>query len=348
MAVQRVDPDTGEPIANGRVQVRGDRLGHGAAGALERLADQPRILAADIEQLAPGFPLLRSGHCLRGYSLTLGTLGAVRALYVDLDGTLLGPGGGLFRDADKAFTLQGARAVEACTRAGVEVVVTTGRRPTTAIEIARLLGQTSAVFEMGAGFTLDDERHWLTGEWQPTDERNIYDQIDDSGAPALLLEHFAGRLEPHHPWTAHREVSHLMRGLVDVGEADALLAENGLGSLVLLDNGSVHRRSPALAALPYVRCYHLVPAGVSKAAGVLAHARARGYEVEDCVAVGDSREDLRIAENVGTFWLVANGLEKDESLASGLPANVRVTEGSFGAGVYEAVVSTLAARGAPL
>lgn len=286
------------------------------------------------------------GH--RGYSLTLGTLGAVRALYVDLDGTLLGPGGGLFRDAEKAFTLMGAKAVEACSRAGVEVVVTTGRRPTGAIEIARLLGQTSAVFEMGAGFMIDDERHWLTGEWQPRPERNIYDQIEDAGAPALLLEHFAGRLEPHHPWTAYREVSHLLRGLIDVEEAGALLAENGFGSLELLDNGFVHRRSPALADLPYIRCYHLVPAGVSKAAGVLAHARARGYAPEDCIAVGDSREDLRIADHVQTFWLVANAVAKDEALGNGLPANVRITEGSYGAGVYEAVVSTLAARGAPL
>lgn len=272
----------------------------------------------------------------------------MRALYVDLDGTLLGPGGSLFRNADKAFSLLGARALEACDRAGVEVIVTTGRRPTGAIDLARLLGQTSAIYEMGAGYVIEDEKHWLTGEWQPTVDRNIYDQIEDSGAPALLLEHFAGRLEPHHPWTAYREVSHLLRGLIDVEEADALLAENGLGTLQLLDNGFVHRRSEALAALPYIRCYHLVPTGVSKAAGVQAHARARGYSVEDCVAIGDSREDLRIADHVKTFWLVANAVEKDETLARDLPANARIAEGSYGDGVYEAVVTTLATRGAAL
>jgi phosphoglycolate phosphatase-like HAD superfamily hydrolase len=74
--------------------------------------------------------------------------------------------------------------------------------------------------------------------------------------------------------------------------------------------------------------------------------RARGYAREECVAVGDSREDLTAAEAVGTFWLVANGLERDPTIQEALArvANARVAEESFGAGVYEAVLTTLAAR----
>lgn len=259
---------------------------------------------------------------------------------MDLDGTLLGPGGGLFLDAEKRFTLAGARALEACARAGVEVIVTTGRRNEGAAVIARLLGQTSAVFEAGAGILIDGEETWLTGEWQHRDDRTIFQQIEDAGAPQLLLEHYSGRLEPHTPWTSNREVSHLLRGLIDVGEANALLADNGFSSLRLLDNGMVHRRTEALAALPHLRCYHLVPAIVSKANGVAAHMRARGYAPQDCVAVGDSREDLEIAAVVGAFWLVANA----PAIGADLPPNVRVAEESYGAGVYEAVVTTLAAR----
>ena len=47
---------------------------------------------------------------------------AIRCVYTDLDGTLLGRGASLFRDAGGAFTLLPARALEACHRAGVEVV----------------------------------------------------------------------------------------------------------------------------------------------------------------------------------------------------------------------------------
>jgi hypothetical protein len=60
----------------------------------------------------------------------------LRCVYVDLDRTLLGAAGSLLHDADGAFTLLGARALEACDRAGVEPVVH-GEDPG---EAARLLG----------------------------------------------------------------------------------------------------------------------------------------------------------------------------------------------------------------
>lgn len=347
MTVERLDPHPGEAVADNRMQVGRDRNGHGATGALIGLADEALVRTAGIQQVTPWLAGCRCGHQERagivtgaGYRAGPDTLTEVRALYVDLDGTLLGPGGNLFSDADGAFTLQGAKAVEACARAGAEVVVTTGRRAAGAFEIARLIGQMSAVFEAGAGYMLDGEEHWITGEWQPKDGATIFQQVEDAGAPALLLDSYPGRLEPHTPWTLNREVSHLFRGLVDVDEANALLAANDLASLRLLDNGEAHRRSPALADLPYLRCYHLVPATVSKAAGVAAHARARGYAPEDCIAVGDSREDIQMAAVVGSFWLVANA----PAIGEELPANARIAEATYGAGVYEAVVTTLAMR----
>ena len=64
-----------------------------------------------------------------------------------------------------------------------------------------------------------------------------------------------------------------------------------------------------------VHAYHLIPAGASKARAVARHMQARGYSPEECIAVGDSREDMDAAEVVGTFWLVANALERDPTLA---------------------------------
>ena len=89
--------------------------------------------------------------------------------------------------------------------------------------------------------------------------------------------------------------------------------------------------------------YHLVPKQVSKAAAVTGHARARGYDPRECIAVGDSIEDLEVAAAVGRFFLVANGPEHDAGLRAALPNwdNVTVTESSMGDGFYEAVVSSL-------
>jgi hydroxymethylpyrimidine pyrophosphatase-like HAD family hydrolase len=267
----------------------------------------------------------------------------MRCLYVDMDGTLLGPGGAIVLDADKAFTLLGVRAVEACARVGAEVVLMSGRRRVQVAEDARLLAQTSYIFELGACVVLDGEEHWLTGGWRPG-ERTIHEQITDTGIPELLLERYEGRLEYHAPWHHGREVSHLMRGLVDERELNDLFAQQGHPDLRIVDNGVVHRRSPALEALPTVHAYHLLPAGASKANAVAAHMQARGYAPEECLAVGDSREDLDVARHVGSFWLVANAVTKDATIKDEVRryGNVRIAEEPHGPGVYEAVVTTLA------
>jgi hypothetical protein len=79
--------------------------------------------------------------------------------------------------------------------------------------------------------------------------------------------------------------------------------------------------------------------------------RARGVSLglrrEDCIAVGDSREDLGVAPHVATCWLVANAIERDPTIREAiaqLDGTVRVTENGYGPGVYEAVVTTLAER----
>ena len=266
----------------------------------------------------------------------------MRCLYLDLDSTLLGRGASMLHDGEGKVTIDGVRAVQACLRANVEVVLMSGRRRAQLAEDSRLLGQSSYIFEAGACVVLEGEEHWLTGELLPG-ELTIAEQIERSGAPALLLEHYQGRLEYHEPWHVEREVSHLFRGLVDAVEVDRVLIEHGHENLRLVDNGVVNRRSQALAALPHVRGYHLVPAGASKAAAVAFHRRARGYERADTFAVGDSREDLACASEVDAFWLVANALQRDPSMREAIAShrNVRVTEAGHGRGVYEAVVATL-------
>jgi HAD superfamily hydrolase (TIGR01484 family) len=271
---------------------------------------------------------------------------ALRCLYVDLDGTLLGPDASLVTGADGRFSLLGARALEACARAEVEVVIYSGRKQSSVFEAARLIGSRSYIFELGCGLMLDGELEWLTDGVEPSESAGtIYDQIEASGAPALLMERFAGRLEPHTPWSRLRDVSHLYRGDVSLDEASAALTDAGLDWLRLVDNGVIPE-ARALGILPeleIVRAYHLVPAGSSKARAVARHMQARGYTRSECIAAGDSREDLSTAPVVGTFWLMANALERDPSLgasASQMPG-VRVATEGFGAGVYEAVVTTL-------
>jgi phosphoglycolate phosphatase len=255
----------------------------------------------------------------------------IRCVYTDLDGTLLGRGASLFRTAEGDFTLLAARALEACHRAGVEVVIKSGRRRAQVMEDARLLGQSSYIFEVGSAIVIDGETTFLTGDFRPRDGNSVHDQIAATGAPELLLGRYDGRLEYHAPFHLGREVSHVFRGSVDAREANELLAAEGHSDLRLVDNGEI---------APGTHTFHLIPAGVSKAAAVAAHMRARGYAREECIAVGDSREDLDVARVVGRLFLVANAVAGD---TSAFP-NVERTEAAMSEGFYEAVIRTLAER----
>jgi hypothetical protein len=266
-----------------------------------------------------------------------------------MDGTLLGPDASLLTGADGRFSLSAVRALEACARAGAEVVLFSGRKQSSVFEAARLMGCSAYIFELGCGLVLDGELEWLTDGLEPSAEAgSIFDQIEASGAPALLMEHFAGRLEPHTPWSAVRDVSHLFRGDLDRAEAGAVLEAAGLGWLRVVDNGVIPeaRAFGLMPQLPLVRAYHLIPAGSSKSRAVARHMQARGYAPEDCIAAGDSREDLEAASVVGAFWLPANALERDPTLEADAlrQPRVRVASEGYGAGVYEAVVTTLAER----
>ncbi|MFY9265525.1 MAG: HAD hydrolase family protein [Solirubrobacterales bacterium] len=270
---------------------------------------------------------------------------SLRCLYVDLDGTLLGHGASLFHDGDRRVTNSGARAIEACLRAEVEVCIFSGRREAQVHEGARLFGQTSYIFEVGCGVHVDGETEWMTGGMLPTGDQNIYQQIEARGVPALLLAEFADRLEYHAPWHLDRDVSHLFRGWLDTAEADRLLADRGHGDLRLVDNGRIRRKSERLAH-EHLHAYHLIPRVASKAAGVSRHMQIRGYRPDEVIAAGDSVEDLEVANVVGRFFLMRNAVEKNPDIRALLPAyaNATVTEERYGAGVYEAVVETLMDR----
>ena len=266
----------------------------------------------------------------------------LRAAYLDLDGTLLGRGASLLHDADGDFTLLGARALEACARAEVEVVPYSGRRQSTLLHDARMLGLRSYIFEAGCGLVLDGELEWLTDGLEPRDGKTIHEQIEESGAPALLLEHYAGRLRDL------RAVALRPRGLPPLprrrrstpsrptrcwsSTASATCASSTTGS--------------CRASMGDGRAYHLIPRAASKARAVARHMQARGYAPEEVIAVGDSREDLGAAARRRHVLARRQRARARAGAArgDGAFANVRVAEASHGAGVYEAVITTLAER----
>ena len=254
------------------------------------------------------------------------------AVYTDLDGTLFGPGSSLFADGDGRVTTAAADAVAALHRAGVALVPMSGRTRPQVREAARILGSRDFIAELGGLLSLDGGREVVRPAVGPSVEA-----VARSGAPALLLESFPGRLEPHGPWAFEpREVTMLFRGLVDPAEARRVLDGAGHLGLELRDNGAIEGRYPGLR-VEEVHAYHLLPREVSKAVAVAEHIRRRNLSPAECLVVGDSSSDAEVGPHVGAVCIVANGA----AAVGPLDADVYLTDRGYGDGFAEAVRALL-------
>jgi hydroxymethylpyrimidine pyrophosphatase-like HAD family hydrolase len=259
-------------------------------------------------------------------------------LFSDVDGTLVGRDGSLLADLDGRPTLAAADALVAAHRAGLEVVLVSGRTAVQLREAGRLLGTRDAIAELGTVLVRGREVELQWGQ-APRDLGDCpAEALERSGALAAVLEGFAGRIEPHTPWHLGRRGTFLLRGQVDPATADDLLAGRGLGWARLLDNGRLRGGYPHLGPGP-THAYHLLPAGVSKAGTAAAYLAGRGLHPTRAAAVGDSPADLQLAGVVGAMFLVANGAWAAPDGGQGAP--VIVTPSPAGQGWAEAVAALL-------
>jgi len=272
-------------------------------------------------------------------------LRAVRYVYTDLDGTLLGPGGSIFTSPGGGLTLDPAATLVAGLGAGLEVVPISGRNKWQLLGDVRLLGLDDYIAEAGCLIVRDrmKEEIPVAGGFGPG-EGSVFDRILSSGALELLAREFPGRIEPHDPWNEDRDFSHVLRGNVNLARANSALTTLDL-PISLIDNGIIHPRSHTLAGVDEIHAYHLLPAGAGKAGALALDLSLRRATPAEAIAVGDSASDLELASHVEAFFLVANGA-RDESLAARAARldNVYVTAGEMGLGWAEAVRSVLHAR----
>jgi hydroxymethylpyrimidine pyrophosphatase-like HAD family hydrolase len=270
-----------------------------------------------------------------------------RIVYTDLDGTMVGPRGSFWHAADGRMTAEPATALLELHRAGVPLVLVSGRTPAQLLEAARIFAADGMIAELGSlvSWRGGRETHLLTGEL-PAEHagRAPVDVMAQLGVVEALFARHPGRLEWHAPWHADHSADALLRGLVDPAVVDAELAELGAGWLTLKDNGAIpasRRMTLAPEALP-PRVYHLMPRGISKGAAIAWDLRRRGLDPADAVAIGDSVSDLEMASSVGRLWITANGAATDGMAArlATLP-DVAVTDAPMGEGWAQAVRASL-------
>jgi hydroxymethylpyrimidine pyrophosphatase-like HAD family hydrolase len=245
------------------------------------------------------------------------------------------------------MTAQPAAALLELHRAGVPLVLVSGRTPMQLLEAARIFAADGMIAELGSlvAWNGGRETHLLAGALpEQYAGRAPVEVMAELGVVDALFARHPGRLEWHAPWHADHSADALLRGLVDPAEVDAELAELGAGWLTLHDNGAIpasRRMTLAAEALP-PRVYHLMPRGITKGAAIAWDLRRRGIDPADAVAIGDSVSDLEMASAVGRLWIIANGAATD-GMAQRLAAlpGVAVTDAPMGDGWAQAIHASL-------
>jgi hypothetical protein len=260
---------------------------------------------------------------------------------------MVGPRGSFWHTAARDLTADPAGALLDLHRAGVTLVLVSGRTHPQLVEAARIFAADGAIAELGALVSWNAGREiQLLGGAVPASYagRTPMSVMAELGVVEQLLAAHPGRLEWHEPWHAEHTADALLRGRVDPLAVDAELAELGAGWLTLKDNGAIpatSRMGLAAEALP-PRVYHLMPRGISKGAAIAWDLQRRGLTPDDAVAIGDSVSDLEMAPAVRQLWITANGAAV-EGMAARLAAvpNATVTDRPMGEGWAQAVHASL-------
>lgn len=256
----------------------------------------------------------------------------VRYVITDADGTM-------FTGAKATVNTAGEPSAELVetlvelTKAGVGVIPCTGRNRAMIQEDARVLGFPGWIAEMGGVLctrqSSNPEWHYFTGT-MPYDEasgKTPHDAICETGVIDEMLARWPGHLETYHDngiGFEYREVTVALRGDAPEDDIQDMLDHSGL-PLYLSDNGMVDHISGASelvcdhARPEGIHTYHITPAGVSKGSGILRFIELAGLEPDEVLGAGDSPADCVIADAVGTFLFMCNGLgheRAEEELAA--------------------------------
>jgi HAD superfamily hydrolase (TIGR01484 family) len=239
----------------------------------------------------------------------------IKVLYTDLDGTLLNDTGCLIKDVEGKFFYDALSLFKKIEDKGWDIVLVSGRSRVQLRYNAQLMGLKNFIPELGCEMVYD-----LGKEVHVTFDREKFNyKITKGGSDLVKIidifkKAFPGRIESYLEWSMGRSYNALFFGDIDIGRANRLLAENGYKGLELVDNGFSKLVSLDID-VEHLRIYNLIPKGVDKASAIKLDRKIRNLEKNNCIALGDSVEDIKMAKEVGAFFLMKNAIDRDGGVA---------------------------------
>ncbi len=268
----------------------------------------------------------------------------LKVIYSDLDGTLFNDQGCIIKDDRGGYYFEALSLLEKIKTKGWDLVLVSGRNKYQLRYNAQMIGVNNYIAELGSELVYDLGKDVHVTFDNGRESFDItYEGKDLLRIMELLMTEFPEKIESRMEWSRYRSFNALFFGEIDLNKANKLLEAEGYGSLVLVDNGFSNLMDLKLK-VDRLHIYNLMPRGVTKANGVKLDKKLRGFKIENCIALGDSLEDLKMADEVKYFFLMKNALEHEEELEVELNKyeNVFITDGIMNRGWFE-VMSWLAA-----
>lgn len=248
----------------------------------------------------------------------------VKVIYTDVDGTLVHDG--CLFCTKSGFTLKNASAIYDLLSAGVDIVMTSGREKEKLKDTARLLGFKNYIANLGIEIIYNQGEKVITsfGVDLP-DPKSLKLWIRETGVVARIFKKYHGKVKYYKPWSEILTTHHLLVGELDFPEVSAFI-DREYPEIRIIDNGAVSETGP----FKNPHAYHIVPRQVGKKSAVAIDKRERSLKKENLIGIGDSMEDVSIADEVAVFFLLNGQLPINQT-------NIVRVDNSHGDGFSEVV-----------
>jgi len=238
----------------------------------------------------------------------------VKVIYTDLDGTMLNQRGCLIMDDEDNYYFGALEQLKILFSKNIDVVLVSGRSKTQLKYNAQMMNLKNYISEHGSEVVYDLER-----EVHATFDKNkLKYSFADLGPDlealvGLLKKAFPMQIHYEAAWNRGRYANILFLGEIDLNKANKLLEKNGYGDSVIINNGPT-ALFPTNLNVNKVYIYNLMPKGIDKSIGVKLDKKIRKFSRKNCIALGDSLEDLKMAGEVSYLFLMNNNFHEEKIL----------------------------------
>ncbi len=263
----------------------------------------------------------------------------LKVIYSDLDGTLLNDRGCLIKDHKNDYYFDTVRFLPLAAEKNWDIVLTSGRNKFQMRYNAQMIGLKNYIAELGAELVYNlGEEVYVTFDSKKKKYDLTYGGKDLIKIIELFKKNFPDKIESNIDWSRYRSYNALFFGEINLDEANRLLENEGYKGLVMADNGILSLVDLDLN-IEKLHGYNLMPFGVNKASGIKLDKKIRNFDTRNCIALGDSLEDLKMADEVEYFFLMQNALGHREVMLNELRKynNVFITNDPMNRGWAEVI-----------